>query len=183
MVPRKSSIVLEAVLKNEEGIWPDHLFAERLDLLSGVAFRFVADRDHLENPDAITPDEQTDEEKVLSQAGDEHEQAVLNGYKASGCHVVKIPRDENQFDLAHAATLTAICNRTPIIYQAALRDRVFAGYADFLTIDPFAKYQVWDTKLSLSPKPVLPDSTLLLLRNACGHDRAGAAGADRNYFR
>jgi uncharacterized protein len=128
------------------------------DLIRYLASPFASwlDRYHLENPDAITPDEQTDEEKVLSQAGDKHEQAVLNGYKASGCHVVQIPKDENQFHLAHAATLTAICNRTPIIYQAALRDRVFAGYADFLTIDPLAKYQVWDTKLSLSPKPYYP---------------------------
>ncbi len=128
------------------------------DLIRYLASPFASwlDRYHLENPDAITPDEQTDEEKVLSHAGDEHERAVLNGYKASGCHVVQIPKDEDQFDLAHAATLTAIHNRTPIIYQAALQERVFAGYADFLTIDSLAKYQVWDTKLALSPKPYYP---------------------------
>ena len=86
------------------------------DLIRYLASPFASwlDRYHLENPDAITPDEQTDEEKVLSHAGDEHEHAVLNGYKASGCHVVQISKDEDQFDLAHTATLTAIRNRTPI---------------------------------------------------------------------
>jgi uncharacterized protein len=128
------------------------------DLIRYLASPFASwlDRYHLENPDGITPDEQTDEEKVLSQAGDEHEQAVLNGYKTSGSDLVEIAKDEDQFDVAHAATLTAIGNRMPIIYQAALQDRVFAGYADFLTIDPLAKYQVWDTKLALSPKPYYP---------------------------
>src|SRR5256885_6185207 len=59
------------------------------DLIRYLASPFASwlDRYHLENPDAITPDEQTDKEKVLSHAGDEHEQAVLNGYKASGCHL------------------------------------------------------------------------------------------------
>ena len=128
------------------------------DLIRYLASPFASwlDRYHLENPDAVTPGEPTDEERVLSHAGDEHEQAVLNGYKASGCHLVQIAKDEDQFDLAYAATLTAIRNRTPIIYQAALQDPVFAGYADFLTIDALAKYQVWDTKLALSPKPYYP---------------------------
>src|SRR6266496_1592753 len=45
------------------------------DLIRYLASPFASwlDRYHLENPDAITPDEQTDEEKVLSHAGDEHE--------------------------------------------------------------------------------------------------------------
>src|SRR6516165_3442289 len=128
------------------------------DLVRYLASPFASwlDRYHLENPDAITPDEETGEEKVLSQAGDQHERAVLSEYKASVSHLVQIAKDEGQFDLAHAATVTAIRTRTPIIYQGALQDLVFAGYADFLTIDTFAKYQVWDTKLSLSPKPYYP---------------------------
>src|SRR5437870_11212408 len=106
------------------------------DLIRYLASPFASwlDRYHLENPGAITPDEQTNEEKILSQAGDEHERAVLDEYKTSGSHLVQIAKDEDQFDLSHAATLTAIRDLAPIIYQAALQDRVFAGYADFLTI-------------------------------------------------
>ena len=46
--------------------------------------------------------------------------------------------------------------KAPIIYQAALRDGDFAGYADFLKLDASGKYQAWDTKLALSPKPYYP---------------------------
>lgn len=128
------------------------------DLIRYLASPFASwlDRHYIEHPDEITPDKQTDEEKILSQAGDEHEQAVLNGYKASGSQIIEIAKDGNQFDISHAATLTAIQDRTAIIYQAALKDQMFAGYADFLTIDPSARYQVWDTKLALSPKPYYP---------------------------
>src|SRR6187401_2993694 len=90
------------------------------DLIRYLASPFASwlDRYHLEKPEEITPDEQTDEEKVLSHAGDKHEQAVLDGYKASGYHLVEIAKDDNQFDQARAATLVAIHKRVPIIYQA-----------------------------------------------------------------
>jgi len=128
------------------------------DLIRYLASPFASwlDRYHLEKPEEITPDEQTDEERVLSHAGDKHEQAVLAEYKASGSELVEIAKDENQFDQAQAATMAALRDRVPIIYQAALQDHSFAGYADFLAIDPSGKYQVWDTKLALSPKPYYP---------------------------
>ena len=37
-----------------------------------------------------------------------------------------------------------------------MRDGDFAGYADFLKLDNVGKYQAWDTKLALSPKPYYP---------------------------
>jgi predicted RecB family nuclease len=37
-----------------------------------------------------------------------------------------------------------------------LQDGVFAGYADFLELDISGKYQPWDTKLALSPRPYYP---------------------------
>src|SRR5207248_130846 len=73
-----------------------------------------------------------------------------------GPGLVEIAKDDNQFDVARAATLAAINDQAPIIYQAALRDSAFAGFADFLTLDGAGKYQVWDTKLALSPKPYYP---------------------------
>ena len=70
----------------------------------------------------MEPDEQTEEEKLLSRTGDEHEQSVLTGYKTSSCGVLEISKDD--FAAAHVATLTAIKDKAAIIYQAALRDSV-----------------------------------------------------------
>ena len=126
------------------------------DLIRYLASPFASwlDRYQLENPGAIKPDEQTEEEKLLSRTGDEHEQSVLKGYKAAGSGY-RNPK-EDKFDAAHAATLEAIKKKAPIIYQAALQDGDFAGYADFLKLDASGKYQAWDTKLALSPKPYYP---------------------------
>ena len=127
------------------------------DLIRYLASPFASwlDRYYLENLGAIKPDEQTEEEKLLTRTGDEHEQSILSGYKASGSGLVEIAKDD-QFDVARDATLAAIKGRASIIYQAALQDGVFAGYADFLKVDGAGKYQVWDTKLALSPKPYYP---------------------------
>ena len=115
------------------------------DLIRYLASPFASwlDRYNLENPGKIKPDEETEEETLLSRTGDEHEQSILTNYKASGSGVLEIPRED--FAAAHAATLAAIKDKAPIIYQAALQDGVFAGYADFLEIDTSGKYQVWDT--------------------------------------
>src|SRR5439155_11845077 len=77
-------------------------------------------------------------------------------YKTSKSGLVEIAKNNNQFDVARDATLAAINGRAPIIYQAALQDWELAGYADFLKLDGAGKYQVWDTKLALSPKPYYP---------------------------
>lgn len=126
------------------------------DLIRYLASPFASwlDRYYLENPGAITPDEETEEEKLLSTTGDEHEQSILSGYKTSNGGLVEIAKDH--FEAARTATLTAIKDKAPMIYQAALRDGVFAGFADFLILDGSGKYQVWDTKLALSPKPYYP---------------------------
>src|SRR5262249_25565231 len=99
---------------------------------------------------------QTEEEKLFSAAGDQHEKTILIRYKNSTLGLIEIAKDDNRFDIAHAATLAAIKNKAPVIYQAALQNKSFAGYADFLTLDDSGKYRVWDTKLSLSPKPYYP---------------------------
>jgi uncharacterized protein len=126
------------------------------DLIRYLASPFASwlDRFYLENPGAITPDEETEEERLLSRTGDEHEQSILRGYKTSKSGLVEIAKEH--FEAARTATLTAIKDKVPIIYQAALHDGVFAGFADFLILDGSGKYQVWDTKLALSPKPYYP---------------------------
>src|SRR6476660_2521884 len=128
------------------------------DLIRYLASPFGSwlDRYRLEGLGEIKPDEQTEEEKLLARTGDEHEQSILSGYKSSHAGLVEIIKDDNQFEVTHAATLEAIQNKAPIIYQAALRHGDFAGYADFLKLDASGKYQAWDTKLALSPKPYYP---------------------------
>ena len=53
------------------------------DLIRYLASPFASwlDRYQLENRGAIKPDEQTEEEKLLSRTGDEHEQSLLKGIK------------------------------------------------------------------------------------------------------
>ena len=65
------------------------------DLIRYLASPFASwlDRYHLENPGAIKPDEQTEEEELLSRTGDKHEQSVLSGYKAS-TSVIEIPKEQ-----------------------------------------------------------------------------------------
>src|SRR4030095_7027369 len=138
-------------MKKQSGI----IIYSPTDLIRYLPSPFASwlDRYYLENPEAIAPDKQTEEEELLSRTGDKHEQSVLGGYKAS-TSIIEIPKVN--FATAHGATLAAIKDKAPIIYQAALQDGVFAGYADFLELDTAGKYQVWDTKLALSPKPYYP---------------------------
>ncbi len=128
------------------------------DLIRYLASPFASwlDRYHLENPGAITPDEQTEEEKLLSRTGDEHEQSVLNGYKASGCRVIEIPKDEIICCRARSnARLRSKIRRRSFI-RLLCRMESLPGTRIFWSSIPSGKYQVWDTKLALSPKPYYP---------------------------
>jgi predicted RecB family nuclease len=130
----------------------DSIIYSPSDLIRYLASPFASwlDRYHLENPGAITPDEETEEEKLFSTAGGEHEAAILTNFKTSVQNVVEILRKD---PAAKARTIAAIQGKVPIIFQAALEDGIFAGFADFLKLDQSGKYQVWDTKLARSPKP------------------------------
>jgi len=109
------------------------------------------DRYYLERHDALTPDRETEDQKLIAQTGDQHEGAVLGEFKSSVPELVEIPKDDAAVALLE--TIAAIKSKVPIIYQAALEDRRFAGFADFLILDEMGGYQVWDTKLARSPKP------------------------------
>jgi uncharacterized protein len=123
------------------------------DLIRYLASPFASwmDRYHLENPGAVTPDEATEDEALIAQTGERHEQAVLGEFKSSAVGLIEIPKKD--FTSARAQTLAAIQAKAPVIYQAALNSGPFAGFADFLILDEAARYQVWDTKLARSPKP------------------------------
>ena len=123
------------------------------DLIRYLASPFASwmERYHLENPDAVKPDEESEDEKLIAQTGDEHERVVLDELKAVTPKLIEIPK--NDFSAALARTVEAINAKSPIIYQGALQRGRFAGFSDFLTLDETGLYQVWDTKLARSPKP------------------------------
>ena len=164
-------------MKKQSGI----IIYSPTDLIRYLASPFASwlDRYHLENLGAITPDEQTDEEKLLSRTGDEHEQSVLKGYKATDTGLIEIPKDDKKFGAAHAETLEAITRRRLFIRRrcATVSSRVM----------PISWSSTFQENISLGyeagtlAKALLPYSTLLLLRNAGCYDGAGDAGADRGH--
>lgn len=109
------------------------------------------DRYYLENPDAVTPDEDSEEDRLIAETGQKHERAVLAVLKSAPAEVVEISTKSSA--TARQETISAIESKSPVIYQAALYSGQFAGFADFLMLDQQERYQVWDTKLARSPKP------------------------------
>ncbi len=109
------------------------------------------DRYYLENPKAVSPDEESEDQKLIARTGDEHERMILEEFKAAEPGLVEISKKD--VAAAREATIAAIKAKAPIIYQAALNEGQFAGFADFLILDESGHYQIWDTKLARSPKP------------------------------
>ena len=123
------------------------------DLIRYVASPYSSwmDRYHLENPGTLTPDPETEDQKLIAETGNAHERSVLSELKVSEAGLVEIATDDYQ--AAVAATRTAISEKAPIIFQAVLASGEFAGFADFLMLQESGDYWVWDTKLARSPKP------------------------------
>ncbi|MDR3688258.1 MAG: TM0106 family RecB-like putative nuclease [Fimbriimonas sp.] len=109
------------------------------------------DRYHLENPGAVAPDLETEDQALIARTGDEHEQTVLTEFKAFTSDLVEISKAS--IVRAREETRAAFARKPSIIYQAYLEDGDFAGYSDFLILDTQGAYEVWDTKLARSPKP------------------------------
>ena len=109
------------------------------------------DRYRLEKPGEVTPDEETEDQRLIAETGNEHERNVLTELKLSepGLHEIA----NRDFSAARAETVAALAARAPIIFQAALEHDGFAGFADFLMLGADGRYHVWDTKLARSPKP------------------------------
>lgn len=119
----------------------------------------------------------TDDEMLArtSQLGDEHEQRHLDTLRA-GAEITVIGRpDYSLAGLTAAAeqTLRAIERRAPVIYQAAMFDGRFVGFADFLLLEESEhgpRYRLRDTKLARSVK------VEALLQLAAYVDTLAAAG-------
>ncbi|MGO9154764.1 TM0106 family RecB-like putative nuclease [Mycobacterium sp.] len=87
--------------------------------------------------------------------GNQHERRRLNQLRDEfGDAVAVIGRPAYTLaglTAAAEATQHAIVNRAPVVYQAAMFDGRFVGFADFLVLDG-EHYRVADTKLARSPK-------------------------------
>jgi predicted RecB family nuclease len=123
------------------------------DLVNFLRSPFASwmDRCHLESPGRYKPDERPEELELVARIGMEHEREVLADYRNSGTRVAEIDVS-GSFERAFDETQRALADCVPILYQAALRDGDFAGYADFIELTDRG-YEVWDTKLARSPKP------------------------------
>ena len=130
-----------------------HLIFSPTDLIRYLASPFASwmERCYLETPRTVTPDEDTEDARIIAQAGDDHERTVLDELKKATPDLVVVPM--GNFADAFKATRVAMGAKAPIIYQAAFKVAKFAGFADFLMLDEYGRYQVWDTKLAQSPKP------------------------------
>ncbi|CAN5410627.1 TM0106 family RecB-like putative nuclease [soil metagenome] len=94
-----------------------------------------------------------------STLGEEHEHRRLDDLREQfGDGVTVIGRPSYTSDGLTAAaqhTMRAIADRAPVVYQAAMFDGRFLGFADFLILDSsdgVGRYRVADTKLALSAK-------------------------------
>jgi uncharacterized protein len=92
--------------------------------------------------------------EAIARRGAEHEQRWLERFEREGRRVVRIARGDR--DAARAATIAAMRDGADVVYQAALFDGRWLGYADFLLrVDVPSQlgdwsYEVADTKLARS---------------------------------
>ncbi len=133
------------------------------------------DRFHLENPGVSVPDEETEDQRLIAETGNQHELNVLTELRASDSGLREI--EKNDFASALADTIAASHSKASIVFQAALEHDGFAGYADFLMLGADGQYQVWDTKLARSPKPYYA------IQLCCYSEMlAAAAGKDASHY-
>lgn len=140
--------------------WHGCAHASRLDALA-LADREL--RDWLAVRDAVRRQaiaDGTDWPEPANVRGDQHEHAMLERLRGDGLTVVTIPRPRGHDGLLEAVreTTQALADGADVVYQAALLDEPWFGYADFLVrVDGHRSrfgdyaYEVRDTKLARSP--------------------------------
>ncbi|MDF0644307.1 MAG: hypothetical protein P0111_09760 [Nitrospira sp.] len=92
-----------------------------------------------------------DDDLLIANTGIEHERSILEEFRTAGEDMVEIATRD--LDQGLGETRPAVAAKAPVIYQAALEEGAFSGFADFLVLDSNGAYQVWDTKLARTPKP------------------------------
>jgi len=102
----------------------------------------------------------TDSSDLVASKGEEYEAAYVESLRAEGKEVVTIAaHGAVDLDAARQRTIEAMRDGAQIIFQSALYDGTWAGYADFLErverpsdLGPWS-YEVADTKLARKVKP------------------------------
>jgi predicted RecB family nuclease len=115
------------------------------------------ERYSIEVPDHPYQTDETDPmQGLLQRKGELHEASFVEGFKSQGKNIVVI-EGKDVFEKLKR-TQEVMKSGADIIYQACLELLPFRGYADFLVKVPGKSllgdhhYEVWDTKLSKSPK-------------------------------
>ena len=135
----------------------DYLRFSPSDLCRFLESSYVSwmDRAHLESPGRFLPDPVSETDKLLQERGIDHERTFLSTLQTQGRDVCVISESGNRFE----NTAEAMRAGQEIIYQAALRDNEFIGFADFLFLvgqsgeEGKNIYEPWDTKLAFHAKP------------------------------
>jgi uncharacterized protein len=120
------------------------------DLITFIESEYASwmDRLNLDRPGFAPPDEADDQGRMIMDAGVGHEKHVLETLAAENS-IAHSPSGRDR----GAATLRAMIDGAPIIYQAYLEHGEFMGLADFLIRTDGASslggyhYEVWDAKL------------------------------------
>lgn len=135
----------------------ERLILSPSDLTRFLDSTFVTwmDRFHLEFPGVVEPDAEDETNKILQQKGIHHERVFLQKLLSENRDVYDVSSEPDKF----TATIEAMKEGREVIYQGALRDGQFLGYADFLVKTAGDSqlgnyhYEPWDTKLALKSKP------------------------------
>jgi predicted RecB family nuclease len=90
---------------------------------------------------------------LIRRKGDEHEAAYLARLRADGRDVVVISFEDRDWARAGLETERAIQVGADVVYQAALTDGTWRGFADFIERLPDGSYEVVDTKLARRARP------------------------------
>ena len=122
----------------------------------GCRHSTVLDLHNLTEP--LPAAEDSDQDKLVQEAGIKHERAYLAALKGRGHIVVEIP-DVGSLEARATETLAAMRDGVDVVYQGVLLTAPWHGYADFLVKVPgtsnFGKwsYEAADTKLARKAKP------------------------------
>ena len=128
------------------------------DVVGFVECEHVTTLDLVDLAERLPRAEEDESAKLVQEKGIEHEKAYLATLRARGLQVTHIGLKDEGLLAKAAETLAAMKEGVDVVYQATLIDGDLIGYADFLVRverpSGFGAYgyEVWDTKLSRSPK-------------------------------
>jgi predicted RecB family nuclease len=119
------------------------LACEHLTTLQLAVARGELEKPYRHNPHA----------ELIRRKGDEHEAGYLARLDADGRRITAIDFDDHDWLHAAKETEEAIRDGADVVYQAALTDGIWRGFADFVERLPDGSYEVVDTKLARRAKP------------------------------